>query len=147
MATTKDVVTCKFEGVVKSAYSKIDKDENGNTKTVTNIITLLRDGLTVDGSAKVKEFFDGLYKNVTAPKFIPSWYKEDKDFIVLKSAYNVPCKLDETGEHLSFAEFVDRGNINGAQVIVKCNVKPSTVYPSAMLIKVEGEPYDAFKDF
>lgn len=141
--TTK---TCKFEGTLKSAYTHTDKDDNGNVKGITNIISLFRDGLTVDGKPEVDKFFDAMYKD-TVKKYIPDWHKEKKDYITVKSAYNIPVKLDEEGTQMSFAEFVERGNIRGAKVILKCNVKVNACYPSALLVLSEGEPYDAFKDF
>lgn len=149
MATQKNEAreTVKLEGVVKSTYNKVEKDENGNVTSVTNTILLNRDGLTVGGSTDVKGYFDKMYAGVSNKKFIPSWHKEEKPFISVKSSYNIPCKIDSTGEQMSFAEFVERGNISGAKVVVKCNVKPNALYPSAMLILEEGEPYDAFKDF
>lgn len=148
MTTTKEEkVTVKLEGLVKSAYTHTDKDDNGNVVSKTNVINLYRDGLTIDGSDKVKEYFDKMYAGVSNKKFIPAWHKEEKPFISLKSSYNVHCKIDNTGEQMSFVEFVERGNINNARVILKCNVKPNALYPSAMLILEEGEPYDAFKDF
>ena len=142
----ENVVTVKFEGKLRSAYTHTEKDDNGNVSKITNVLTISRDGLTVDGSDKVQEFFDGFYKN-TAKKWIPDWFKEDKPFIVLKSAYNIHVKLDELDKKMSFSEFVERGNIGGADVIVKCNQRENAIYPSAMLVLTEGEPYDAFADF
>ena len=142
-----DVEVVKIEGNVRSAYSTTEKDEQGEVNKVTNIVSLYSDGLTVDGSEKVSEFFEGLFSGVSNKKYIPSWFKESKDYIVLKSKFNIPCKIDDTDEQFSWIQFVERGNINNAHVIVKCNVKNNTIYPSCMLILSEGEPYDAFKDF
>jgi len=143
---SKDTTTTKFEGLLKSAFAHTEKDNNGNVVKVSNTINLFREDLKRDGKDDVEQFYDDFYAN-TAKKWIPDWHKEKKDFVSFKSAYNIPCKIDGTGEQLSFAEFVDRGNIRGAKVILKCNVKDNAVYPSAMLVIEEGEPYDAFKDF
>lgn len=146
MAKENVVETTKFEGVLKSAFSHTEKDDNGNVTRVQNTINLFREGLTRDKFEDVDEFFNEFYEGKTK-KWIPEWHKENKDFISLKSGYNIPCKLDETGEQMSFTQFVERGNIRGAKVIVKCNIKDTAVYPSAMLIVKDGEAYDAFKDF
>lgn len=138
--------TVKFEGLLKSSYTHTEKDDNGNVKSIKNTISLFKDGLIVDGSDKVKEFLDGFYSG-KAKKWVPEWYKNDNDFIVVKSAYNIPVKLEDEDKVMSFAEWVERGNIRGAKVTVKCNVKESAIYPNAMLVHIEGEPYDAFADF
>lgn len=143
---SKDTTTIKFEGTLKSSYNHTEKDDNGNVIKSTNVISLFNDGLTVDGSSNVREFFDKFYDG-KAKKWIPDWYKDNKDFIAVKSAYNVPVKIDDEDKQMSFAEWVERGNIRGAKVIVKCNVKESAIYPNAMLVLSEGEPYDAFAEF
>lgn len=140
------IKTVKLEGKLKSAYTHTEKDDNGDAKKVTNIVSIYKDGLTIDGSDKVKEFFEEMYKD-TVKKFVPDWFKDDKDYITVKSSFNIACKLDQEDRQLSFAEFCERGNIRGAEVILKCNHKPNALYPSAMLIVKEGEAYDAFKDF
>ena len=145
-------VTLKLHGALKSAYNAVTKDDNGNVEKSSNIISLYREGLTIEKDGKeitgdaVNKFFEDQYKN-TAKKWVPDWYKEDKDYMTVKSSYNVPCKIEDGDVRLSFAEFVERGNIRDAKAIVKCNVKDSTLYPNAMLIQEEGKAYDAFEDF
>lgn len=146
-------VTIKLVGRMRSAYNVQTKDDNGNVEKSTNIISLFRDGLVVDkgtmtteGNEEVNDFFAELYKN-TAKKWVPDWFKENKDFMQVKSGYNIPCMIKDDGVQMSFAEFVERGNIRDAKVIVKCNVKDSTLYPNAMMILEEGKPYDAFENF
>lgn len=150
---TTNKVTMKLHGALKSAYNTQDKDENGNVKKSTNIVNIFLDGLTMekdDGTvidgAGVREFFDDFYAN-TVKKWVPDWYKDEKDFMSVKSAYNIPCKIEDDGKQMSFAEFVERGNIRDAKVIVKVNVKENALYPNAMLIVDEGTPYDAFENF
>lgn len=136
-----------FKGTLKSSYSVEVKDDNGAVTGIENKLLLYRDGLTVDDSDKVNEFFEGCFKNTTK-KYQPTWWKEDKDACSFKSRYNVPVKIEETEEQMTFAQWVDRGEIRGALVTLKCNlVNDSVVYPSAMLVHKVGEPYDAFADF
>ena len=150
---TTEKVTMKLHGALKSAYNAENKDDNGNVIKSTNIVNIYADGLTMekdDGTiidgAGVSDFFDKFYEN-TAKKWIPDWYKESKDFISVKSVYNIPCMLADEKLQMSFAEFVERGNIRDAKVIVKVNVKDNALYPNAMLIEEEGTPYDAFENF
>lgn len=136
-----------FKGTLKSSYSVKAKDDNGAVTGIENKVLLYRDGLTVDDSDKVDEFFEGCFKN-TIKKYQPKWWKEDKDAFSTKSHYNVPVKIEETDEQMTFAQWVERGEIRGANVTLKCNlVNGSVIYPSAMLVHKVGEPYDAFADF
>lgn len=146
-ATTKtNKETTVIAGVIKSAFTHVEKNDDGSIKSKTNVISLFADdNLTIDGSAKIWEFFDAFY-NGLAPKWVPNWYKE-KTGVSLKSSYNIPVMIVDTGDRFSFEEFVERGLIRGASVQIKCNVKDSAIYPSAMKVITDGEEYDAFKDF
>lgn len=144
--------TIKFYGTLKSAYNAQEKDENGNVKKSTNIVSLFREGLKLEKDGKeitgekLTEYFNKFYEN-TAKKWVPDWHKENKDFVSMKSGYNIPCMIEDEKKQMSFAEFVERGNIRDAEVIVKCNVKDSAFYPNAMMIVTEGKPYNAFENF
>lgn len=137
--------TCIFDGVLKSAFTHQQKNDAGEVTGVTHVIQLFPDGLKIDDSEKVWEFFDGFYNGV-ASKWVPEWYKEKKG-VTVKSNYDIPVKIVDTDERFSFPQFVDRGMIRNAKVLVKCNIKESALYPIAMKIVEDGEVYDAFKDF
>ena len=142
--TNKETVI--IAGVIKSAFTHVEKNDDGSIKSKTNVISLFADdNLSIDGSPKIWEFFEGFYQGL-APKWIPNWFKE-RSGISLKSSYNIPVMIVDTGDRLSFEEFVERGLIRGASVQIKCNVKDSAIYPSAMKVIADGEEYDAFKDF
>lgn len=140
---TDNVVYIK--GLLKSTYNHADKDDNGNIIKSTNIITIFSDDATIEDKPAM-EFFKSFYDGKPS-KWIPNWIKEKKDFIAVKSAYNIPVMIEDEQKQMSFAEWVERGNIRGASVTVKCNIKDSAVYPNAMMVHTEGEPYDAFADF
>ena len=141
-----DTKVIYFKGVLKSTYNASEKDDNGNIIKSTNIISIYKDGAT-DGDGKdVGKFFADFYKDKNK-KWIPDWFKSDKDFIALKSAYNVPVKTEWDNTQMSFAQWVERGNIRNAKVTIKCNIKESAIYPNAMLVHEDGEPYDAFAEF
>ena len=142
-----DTKQTKFKGRLKSTFNVSEKDDNGNVIKSSNVISMFKDDLTIDGeNVKVQEYFDKFYEN-TAKKWIPDWHKEKKDFFSVKSSYNIPVRLEDDDTRLSFAEWVERGNIRDAIVTLKCNVKENALYPVAMSVETEGEPYDAFKDF
>ena len=146
MADKKNKETIIIEGSLKSAFSHEEKNEDGSIVKVTHVLSVYRPGVKIDGSEKANEFFDGFYDGKPA-KYVPSWHKEKKDAIVLKSAYNVPVKIEDSGERLSFDDFVERGLIRNASVQIKCNVKEQAIYPSAVKVITDGEEYDPFADF
>lgn len=94
------------------------------------------------------KLLDEIYKKAQK-RWIPEWYKnrDDKNLIVLKSAYDIPFMIEATGEKLSTEDFITRDLIRGAEVKIKCNVKESCLYPSAVKVFTDGEAYDAFADF
>ena len=144
--TTKD--TTIFEGVLKSAFTHVEKNDDGTIVKSTHILSIFNDDdLRRDGfdHDEAWAFLDEFYSGKPA-KYVPNWVKDKKD-LVFKSAYNVYVKIEDTDERLSFDEFVDRGLIRGAKVRLKCNVKDAAIYPSALLILEDGEEYDAFADF
>lgn len=143
MSKEKNVVI--ITGVLKSAFTNTRKNEDGQIIKETNVIMFSCEELRIDDNMEVWKFFDDFYKGKPV-KWVPKWYK-DKSGITLKSEYNVPVMINETGERFSFEEFVKRGLIRGAIVKVKCNVKESAIYPSAIRVMEDGEEYDAFSDF
>lgn len=152
--TTK---TIKIEGTLKSAFTHIEKNEDGTIKSSSNVIKLLPEVESPDGVDVWGEFAK-LYEH-TADKWTPQWYKE-KTGITLKSTYNIPVQLvDEDAEDyqeiaseydkciISFDKFVQRGKIADAHVVIKCNVRESAMYPSAVRIISDGHTFDPFADF
>ena len=135
-------------GVLRSAFTHEENNDDGSIVKVTHIITLFNDEhISIDDAdpKKTWEFFENFYDG-KPNKYIPAWFK-DQTSVVLKSRYNVPVQIFETGELLSFDEFVKRGLIRNARVNILCNVKDSGVYPCAMRIEEDGEEYDAFANF
>lgn len=137
---TKDNKVVFAKATLISAYVKAQRSDTGKvSKNKLNI------------SCNDKDFWsvlDDVYAN-TPKKFVPEWYKnrDDKNMVSLKSSYDIPIRIDSTGEQLTFEEFIARGLIRGADVKVKCNVRDYSVYPSAMIVYTDGEAYDAFEGF
>lgn len=141
-----DATIIYLKGSLKSSYNATEKDDNGNIIKSTNIVSIYKDGATDGDGKKAIDFFTGFYKGKNQ-KWLPDWFKSDKDIIVVKSAYNIPVMTEWDKKQMSFAEWVERGNIRNAKVTIKCNVKESAIYPNAMMVHEDGEPYDAFAEF
>ena len=133
-----------IKGKLKSAFTHQKKNDDGAIISETNVLILFPEGQSIDGS-DFWGFFDEFFSG-KGSKWVPNWYKE-KSGMNLKSEYNIPVMIVDTEERLTFTEFVERGLIRDAEVSIKCNVKESAVYPSAMKIIKDGSEYDAFADF
>lgn len=134
----KTIITC--DGVLKSCYTKTKTDENGY-KTTKNCITFTpKDG---------KKVFDAIetYKD-SGKKFTPEWFKNGVD-IILRSIYDIPFQTPE-GEQLSFDDFCERGLIKDADVVVRFKQKlgeeSGAVYPMAVKVTKDGNPFNPFED-
>lgn len=148
-AKTEEKTTYVIKGILKNSFVHIEKNEDGSFKGSTNVITLKKD---VFNDADLVSVLNKIYEH-TADKWIPSWFK-DMSRMTLKSSYNIPVKImpdakAEDGEQgvLTFEQFVKRGYIEDAFVEIKCNVKDSALYPSAMKVLKDGREYDPFADF
>ena len=121
-----------FKATLFSAYAK-----DGKNKLVIS-----------SNDQKLWKLFNEIYEKAQK-RWVPEWYKnrDEKNLIVLKSAYEIPFLIEETGERLSMDDFIERDLIRGAEVKIKCNVKESCIYPSAVKVFTDGEAYDAFADF
>ena len=142
MGTTKATESKKevkvFGGKLVSAYIMARSDKDPTPKCTINMIP----------DDDVWKDIDALYEGVSK-KFIPQWAK-DKDHMMLRSTFDVPVRLpDKT--RVTFDEFVKRGLIDGAEIVVKAVFAPETetagcaIYPSAMSVNVDGKEKDPFE--
>ena len=136
-----------IDGVLRSAFTHEDKNEDGSIVKKTNVITIFSDPVSIDGSDTEKAwvFFDSIYEG-KPNKYVPKWYKE-RSGVTFKSVYNVPVRIKDSDKRMSFEEFVKRGLIRGAKIHLKANVKEQALYPVAFEVIEDGEEYDAFADF
>lgn len=129
-----------FDGVLVSAYKKSQGEAGQKTsKNKVNIST---------GDSKLWDTLTKVYEN-TPKKYVPEWFKnrDEKNLVSLKSTYDIPVRIEETGEKFSFDDFCERGKIRNAKIKMKCNIRDFSVYPSAMVVFEDGEEYDAFAGF
>ena len=82
-------------------------------------------------------------------KYIPKWFKEERETITLKSNFRVPVRLkydDDDEEDISFEEWCNLG-VKDAIVRVKAKIGRGACYVNAVMVRKAGEPYDPFADF
>lgn len=83
-------------------------------------------------------------------KYIPKWFKEERETITLKSNFRVPVRMiyedDDDFEDISFEEWCNLG-VKDAIVRVKAKIGSGACYVNAVKVRKAGEPYDPFADF
>lgn len=80
-------------------------------------------------------------------KYIPKWFKEDRETITLKSNYRVPVRLAyDDNEDITFEEWCNLG-VKEAIVCVKAKIGGGACYVNAVVVRKAGEEYDPFADF
>lgn len=77
--------------------------------------------------------------------FTPKWLKEDGDYINLHTSYEIPVQMKGTNGKtfpLKMEEVFE-----GAEGTLAIKCKENAVYPSALQITKNGEPYNPFECF
>ena len=121
-----------FDMLVTSAGFKKQDDETS---------VYLSGKPTVD----LSEVLDDCFKN-SQKKYIPKWYKEERDTITFKSNYRVPVRLVyDNNEDISFEEWCNLG-VKDAIVHVKAKIGSGACYVNAVAVRKAGEEYDPFAD-
>lgn len=129
--TTKKKERIIFTGVCTRAVT-------GKTKfseTIKNQLTILSEDFPYD---KVHA-----YDNVGA-KLTPTWYKEKNGYINLSSIYDIPVKTSNNRK-ATFAEWLDNGLCVGSKLKVSITEKDGAIYPVAVVVETDGEPFDPFE--
>ena len=84
-------------------------------------------------------------KMSTDGAFTPKWLKEDGDYINLHTSYEIPVQMKGTNGKtfpLKMEEVFE-----GAEGTLAIKCKENAVYPSALQITNNGEPYNPFECF
>ena len=110
----------------------------GKTKfneTVKNQLTIKSDKVPYDDIHA--------YDNCGA-KLTPTWFKEKNGYVNLSSIYDIPVK-DVRGNVLTYADWIDAGLCVGSEIKVAVTDKDGAVYPIAIVVLSNGEPFDPFE--
>ena len=128
------LITCKRE----------TKEFKGNTVKEQLYVTLAEVELS---DKKMKELNDA-FKDA-GKKFTPTWLKEFKGYVNLKTEFSLPCKDLEGKEHDSVEDFIkeDKFPYMGAEAKISINIKDGAIYPNSIIFLSEGKPYNPFAEF
>ena len=77
-------------------------------------------------------------------KLTPTWFKEKNGYVNLSSIYDIPVK-DVRGNVITYVEWLDAGLCVGSEVKVAVTDKEGAVYPIAIVVLSNGEPFDPFE--
>lgn len=121
-----------IEGIIiKAKYGATKFDDNNKYR-----ITIKSDNIPFDEITA--------FENV-GPKMTPSWYKDRGEYINLASIYSIPIQTPQ-GKRIDFDDWLDSEVAIGSTVKCSIRQKDGAVYPMAIKVLEDGEPYDPFID-
>ena len=75
----------------------------------------------------------------------PSWLKEDSDYVNVHTKFDLPCQT--VANNGTFYEITADEVFEGAEIALILVCKEGAVYPQALRVYKNGEPYNPFEDF
>ena len=98
-------------------------------------------------TAEIKEKILSILKIDKNDRFCPKWLKDgDSDFINVHSKFDIPCQLLIKDNRLVDLD-METELFEGAEVILAIKVKEGGVYPHAIRVLKNGEPFNPFECF
>ena len=97
-------------------------------------------------TADIKDKILSILKIDKNDRFCPKWLKDgDSDYINVHSKFNIPCQSVFKDRLLDMD--IETELFEGAEVILAIKVKEGGVYPHAIRVLKNGEPYNPFECF
>ena len=98
-------------------------------------------------TADIKDKILSILKIDKNDRFCPKWLKEnDSEYINVHSKFNIPCQLLIKDNRLVDLD-METELFEGAVVILAIKVKEGGVYPHAIRVLKNGEPFNPFECF
>ena len=97
-------------------------------------------------TADIKEKILSVLKIDKNDRFCPKWLKDDSDYINVHSRFEIPCQILGKND-LLFDLDIETELFEGAEVILAIKVKEGGVYPHAIRVLKNGEPFNPFECF
>ena len=141
MAKTNNVETNKpFKTVVKGTLTRFrwEKAWKGKGDERRNISVKLDEPLSDEVREKILTA-TGL--DVTS-LWCPSWLKDDLDYVNVHTKFDVPCQTVVSNG--TFCKITEDEVFEGAEVALILVCKEGAVYPQALRVYKNGEPYNPF---
>ena len=97
-------------------------------------------------TAEIKEKILSILKIDKNDRFCPKWLKDnDSEYINVHSKFNIPCQSVFKDRLLDMD--IETELFEGAKVILAIKVKEGGVYPHAIRVLKNGEPFNPFECF
>ena len=97
-------------------------------------------------SSDIKDKILSILKIDKNDRFCPKWLKEnDSEYINVHSKFNIPCQSVFKDRLLDMD--IETELFEGAEVILAIKVKEGGVYPHAIRVLKNGEPFNPFECF
>ena len=97
--------------------------------------------------ADIKDKILSILKIDKNDRFCPKWLKEnDSEYINVHSKFNIPCQLLIKDNRLVDLD-IETELFEGAEIILAIKVKEGGVYPHAIRVLKNGEPFNPFECF
>ena len=97
-------------------------------------------------SAEIKDKILSVLKIDKNDRFCPKWLKDgDSEYINVHSKFNIPCQSVFKDRLLDMD--METELFEGAEVILAIKVKEGGVYPHAIRVLKNGEPFNPFECF
>ena len=95
----------------------------------------------------IKEKILSILKIDKNDRFCPKWLKDDdSEYINVHSKFNIPCQLLIKDNKLVDID-METELFEGAEVLLAIKVKEGGVYPHAIRVLKNGEPFNPFECF
>ena len=97
-------------------------------------------------TAEIKDKILSILKIDKNDRFCPKWLKDgDSEYINVHSKFNIPCQSVYKDRLLDMN--IETELFEGAEVILAIKVKEGGVYPHAIRVLKNGEPFNPFECF
>lgn len=132
-----------FRTVIKGTLTRFrwEKGFKGKGNERWNISVKVDGGVTDELRKKILEE-TGL---TVDSAWCPAWLKKDLGYVNVHTNFDLPCQL--TGKNGSYYECDMNEVFEGAEVALRIVCKDGVVYPQALRVYKNGEPYNPFDDF
>ena len=97
-------------------------------------------------TAEIKDKILSILKIDKNDRFCPKWLKDDSEYINVHSKFDIPCQLLIKGNKVVYMD-METELFEGAEVILAIKVKEGGVYPHAIRVLKNGEPFNPFECF
>ena len=144
MAKTNNETTNEpFKTVVKGTLTRFrwEKGWKGKGDERRNISVKLNEPLSDVLRKKILSAI-GLDKTAT---WCPAWLKKDLGYVNVHTKFDLPCQ--SVGKNGVYYEIEQDEVFEGAEVALRLVCKDGVVYPQALRVYKNGEPFNPFEGF